>query len=123
MNEAIIVALIGAIVSIASVVALIFKSRGENKNAAINAKNILDSRIDERVAKQLDGAWKRIDELGDEVKNLETRETRRTGAITRILLAISNQWPASSPGPNLDPKDIAEIEETIPTQWIRQKAS
>lgn len=118
---AIIVALISAAAASASAFFLFLKGRGENKNAATNAKTALDALIDERVTKQLKDAWTRIDELGTSVESLERRETRRTGAITRILLTISNQWPSGTTGPNLDPNDIAEIEETIPSQWIRNR--
>jgi ABC-type protease/lipase transport system fused ATPase/permease subunit len=50
----------------------------------------------------------------------ETRlgEARRTRAMTRILRSIEDQWPTGAPGPHLDPADIAEVEETIPTQWL-----
>lgn len=118
--EAIIVAIIGAVVSIASVVAVILKSRGENQTSAMNAKTALDARIDERVEAQLKEAWERIDELDKKLGTLMTREARRSGAITRILRAIAKQWPGTE-GPDLDPADIAEIEETIPAAWIRKR--
>lgn len=117
--DGIIIAVIGAIVSIASIIALVLKSRGENKNAATSAKTALDSLIDARVTKQLETAWLRIDEVEGKFQALELRETRRTGAITRILRAIASQWPGPQ-GPDLDPADIAEIEETIPVSWIRK---
>jgi len=53
--------------------------------------------------------------------DMEKRETRRTGAFTRILRAIASQWPIDLKGPDLDPNDILEIEETIPPAWIRRK--
>ena len=121
MDGGVIIALIGAFVSLASVGALIFKSRGENKNAATNAKTALDARIDARVAEQLKTAWARIDELEAQFKVLESRENRRTRAITNILRAIAKQWPTTIPGPDLDTADIAEIEESIPPAWIRKK--
>ena len=130
-----IIGLIGALATVGSVIALIVKSRGENKNAAANAKAALDDRIDKRVSEQLEAAWKRLDEQDTKIEeqdlkirqqdtkisSLETREGRRTGAITRILRAIAKQWPSGVAGPDLDPMDIAEIEETIPSSWIRPK--
>jgi len=114
-----VIGLIGALSTIGSVVVLVYKSRGENKTAALNAKTALDARIDARVTLQLETAWKSITDLENNVKSLETRETRRSGAITRILRAIAKQWPGTE-GPDLDPADIAEIEETIPIAWIRK---
>lgn len=119
MNESIIITLIGAAVSIASVIALIYKSRGENKNSALNAKTALDQRIDERVARQLETAWEEIDQLKKSFQALETKENQRTGAITRILRAIAIQWKGVD-GPDLDPRDIEILEETIPPAWIRR---
>ena len=129
-NQAIIIAIIGALVSLASVVTLAIKSRGENETAKTNSKTALDKRIDDRVEQQLESSWHRLDEvetqfsdLQKEFQALEARENRRTGAITRILKAIAKQWPAGVEGPNLDPADIAEIEETIPVSWIRKPKS
>lgn len=118
--EGIVIAVISALVSLAAVIATIIKSRGENRNAYLNAKAAIDAQIDARVQEQLKSAWARIDELESAFKALESRETRRMGAITRILRAIANQWPGTT-GPDLDPLDIAEIEETIPPAWIRKR--
>lgn len=119
---AFLIGLLGALATIGSVIALIIKSRGENKTSDTNAKTALDKRIDERVSAQLEEAWKRLDEQDTKIAALLTREARRTGAITRILRAIAKQWPGAE-GPDLDPADIAEIEETIPAAWIRRKPS
>lgn len=116
--EGIVIAIISALVSLAAVIATIVKSKGENSNGYLSAKAAIDAQIDARVAEQLKAAWSRIDTLEAAFKALETRETRRMGAITRILRAIANQWPGTT-GPDLDPIDIAEIEETIPPAWIR----
>lgn len=115
-----IISVLGAITAVGSVAAVFYKSRGEAKSAASNAKAALDARIDARVKEQLTDAWGQIDKLKQGFETLEKRETRRTGAITRILRAIAAQWPASVPGPDLDPADIQEIEETIPSAWIRK---
>jgi len=122
MNEvgAFAVAILGVIATLASVAALFVKSRGENKNASTNAKTALDARIDERMSAQMESAWKKLDELSLEITESAAREIRKNGAITRILRAIANQWPDGR-GPDLHPDDIAEIEETIPSQWLRKK--
>lgn len=117
-----IIGLLGALAAIGSVIVLIIKSRSENKSIAINAKTALDARIDARVDLQLQEAWKKIDELEEAIKTFTVRQTRRDGAFTRILKAIAKQWP-NTEGPDLDPADISEIEETIPVQWIRKKRS
>lgn len=116
--EGIVIAIISALVSLAAVIATIVKSKGENSNAYLTAKASIDAQIDARVEEQLKTAWARIDVLEKAFKALESRETRRMGAITRILRTIANQWPGTT-GPDLDPMDIAEIEETIPPAWIR----
>ena len=118
---AVLIGILGGLAAIGTPIGLYIKSRGENKNAAANAKTALDAKIDARVEKQLEGAWARLDEQDQKILSLEARETRRTGAITRILRAIAAQWPAGTQGPDLDPSDIAEIEETIPAAWIRNK--
>lgn len=115
-----IIGIIGALTTIGSVVVLFVKSRGENKNAEVNAKTALDARIDARVAAQLEEAWDEIKQLKEAMNDVTTRQVRRDGAMIRILKAIAKQWPGSE-GPNLDPADIAEIEEMIPPQWIRPK--
>jgi len=117
---AFLIALIGVLATLGSGVGLYLKSRGENKNASTNAKTALDARIDLRVTKQLETAWTRIDELAEDLVSLKSQETRRSAAMTSILRAIAKQWPGPD-GPNLDPDDIAMIEETVPYQWIRRK--
>jgi uncharacterized protein HemX len=126
--SSLILAIIGALTAAGSVVVLWIKSRGENKNAALNAKVALDKLIDDRVTRQLTEAYGRLDaqdtkieEQDEKIRQLETRESRRTGAFLRILKAIANQWPAGTEGPNLDPLDIAEVEDTVPVAWIRRR--
>ena len=118
----IVIGILGGVASLATVVVLFLKSRGENQTALSSTKNLLDARIDARVSEQLEGAWQKIDAMSLQIDNLEDRETRRSGAITRILRDIARQWPGIE-GPNLNPSDIAEIEETIPSSWIRRSPS
>ncbi|WP_378144825.1 hypothetical protein ACFJGV_15210 [Cnuibacter sp. UC19_7] len=86
---------------------------GTRGTTRANAKTALDARIDARVKAELDRVYTRLDEF-------ENRDVRRTSAFTRILRAIAAQWTGDSRGPDLDPADIAEIEDTIPPQWIRR---
>lgn len=113
----IIIAIIGALGIAASGLFLFLGTRGRTRT---DAKSALDARIDARVEHQLAAAWTEIDGLKTQVENQEQREKVRTGAFGRILRAIAAQWPDTH-GPNLDPADIAEIEDTIPSAWIRGK--
>lgn len=124
----IVVTIAGVISTLGATIALVIKSRGENKNAASNAntasenaKQALTDKIDARIAEQLKAAWAEIEGLKTRFKDMESRENRRTGAFTRILRAIAQQWPLDGHGPDLDPADISEIEETIPPSWIRKR--
>lgn len=126
-TAAIVIAILGTLATIFSGLFVYLKGRGETGVAESNAKNALDARIDERVTKQLEDAWVRIEALEKEAKEsaLEAikdrkSEARRTLAMSRILRAIAKQWP-NEQGPDLDEKDIAEIEDTIPFTWIRRK--
>ncbi|QJU52917.1 hypothetical protein SCB71_06240 [Herbiconiux sp. KACC 21604] len=101
--------LAGVVVSLVAVLATFLGTRGKTKT---DAKTALDARIDARVKAELDRVYARLDEF-------EERDKKRTSAFTRILRAIAAQWTGDSRGPNLDPADIAEIEDTIPPQWIR----
>lgn len=94
----------------AGVLVTYFGTRGKTKS---DAKTALDARIDARVKSELERVYTRLDEFED-------RDMRRTSAFTRILRAIAAQWTGAATGPNLDPADIAEIEDTIPPQWIRR---
>ena len=117
----VVIGVLGALAAVGSAVAVIIKSRSDGTSAKVSAKTALDARIDARVEAQLQAAWKRIDEVETAFRALESRETRRTGAITRILRAIAAQWPNGDHGPDLDPSDIVEIEETIPPSWMLKK--
>lgn len=98
------------------VVLTFLATRGKTRT---DAKTALDARIDARVREQLDGAWSKIDALEKAVKDLEDRDKAKSGAFARILRAIERQWPTEH-GPDLDPSDIALIEETIPPHWLRR---
>lgn len=62
-----------------------------------------------------------VKSLRDELKSVRNADTRKMQAVARILRALFEQWPGHE-APNLDPADIAEIEDTIPPAWVRRKA-
>lgn len=59
--------------------------------------------------------------LRDELKEVRRADTRKMQAVARILRALFDQWPGRDV-PNLDPADIAEIEDTVPPAWVRRRA-
>lgn len=87
----------------------------------------LDAQIDERIARELKDAWARIDTQQARIAALEQADEERAakhalqmGAVGRILRAIQRQWPGDN-GPDLDPHDIALLEDTIPAAWLRPR--
>lgn len=109
MSE-IVIAIIGGVFLVAAALVTYLGTRGKT-NA--DAKATLDKRIDDRVQGELSRVYKRLDEVEDAA-------VRRASAFARILRAIANQWIGDPAGPNLDPADISEVEDTIPPQWIRR---
>lgn len=130
MGLEITVALIGAIAIVVGGLLAWSSSRGQTRVQAeaqlaelaqqdAAAKAALDKRIDDRVQAQLESMYKRVDELETEVESLRLQDSRKMGAVARILRTIADQWPTPD-GPDLDTRDIAEIETTIPPGWIRK---
>lgn len=111
-----IITVIGAVVGGAGVVLTFLATRGKTKT---DAKTALDARIDARVKEQLDGAWTEIDRLKTAVAELTEKDRLKSSAFARILRAIAKQWPTDH-GPDLDPSDIALLEDTIPPTWLRK---
>lgn len=103
------VALVGTLVVAFGAFLTWLGTRGKTK---ADQKTALDQRIDERVKSELERVYKRLDDV-------ERTQTRKMSAFARILRAIAAQWPDPH-GPDLDPADIAEIEETVPPGWIRR---
>lgn len=116
MDPQTIITIIGAVVGGAGVVLTFLATRGKTKT---DAKTALDARIDERVSDQLEGAWTEIRQLKKDVETLTEKDRLKSGAFARILRSIARQWPTDH-GPDLDPADIALIEETIPPTWLRK---
>lgn len=116
----VVAALVGGMATL--IVALV-KNRADKKIAEAQlvaqkavTKAQIDARIDERVDEQLESAYARIDALEKE----QQAHTLQMSAVARILRAIARQWQGEH-GPDLDPGDIALIEETIPAHWIRAR--
>lgn len=99
-----------AVIGLLGIVITYYGTRGKTKS---DAKTALDERIDARVKGELERVWARLD-------SVEKLAVRRSAAFARILRSIADQWPSGEHGPDLDPVDIAEIEDTIPPQWIRR---
>lgn len=106
------IALITGVLLLLGTLATVWGVRSSSKS---NAKTALDARIDARVASELERVYKRLDEY-------EETHTKKMSAVARILRQIAEQWPTPH-GPDLDPRDLAEIEETIPPQWLRRPAA
>ena len=62
-----------------------------------------------------------IDELRIKVETILTREARWMAAVARIFRRIDALWPTEA-GPDLDPADIAALEDTevLPPHWKRR---
>lgn len=106
MEPAIIISVIGAVVSIGGSLLLFFTAKGNNKNALNiaqgDAKTKADARIDARVSEELDKAWAEIDELKEDLKDRdkkiaelerhmrdsEIRETEMYGYIQKLAAHI-----------------------------------
>ncbi|MBE7952908.1 hypothetical protein ILP86_01090 [Microbacterium sp. R1] len=116
MDPQTVIAMIGAAALALGAVLTFFATRGKTKT---DAKTALDARIDKRVSEQLEGAWTEITALKADVATLTEKDRLKSSAFARILRAIARQWP-SDHGPDLDPSDIALIEDTIPPTWLRK---
>ena len=88
------------------------KVEAETQHSLFADQMALTEYIDARVEKVVKPVRDALDEE-------RTIRRRRDGAFGRILRAIAKQWSGAEGGPDLDPADIAEVEETIPAQWIR----
>ena len=77
--------------------------------ANLDLNRYIDIRVKEQVAE-------RIGPLNERLAQAEAK----AGALSRIVRGLARQWPADWPGPDLNPADIAIVEETIPAHWIRK---
>lgn len=107
----------GGVFGLISGLLVYLATRGKTR---ADAKTALDARIDARVKEQLEGAWKKISQLEEDVRELTEKDRLKSGAFARILRAIARQWPDEH-GPDIDPTDIALVEEVIPPTWVRRR--
>ena len=61
-----------------------------------------------------------VTSLRTELREVRSADARRMQAVARILRALFEQWPGEGT-PNLDPSDIAEIEDTMPPAWVHRR--
>lgn len=123
MNGETFLGLVGALVAVAGSVFVFLKGRGENRNKTAEIKLALDKQIDERISRELNKSYVRVDELEEVKGTLETKlegvesEMRRQmGATRRVFRDVARQWTAPAP-PLLHPEDIAILEDTLPAAW------
>lgn len=118
-NPGIVIALIGGIVAIigtlATLVGALTKS-GTDRRTAQEVR--LDARMDAALAAQ----DKVIARQNTEIEGMKVMLARKMGAVGRIFRQIRDQWTGDPHGPNIDPADIAELEDTevLPREWIRR---
>jgi hypothetical protein len=114
--------LISSGVTVAGLLLLFVTNRRANRT---NEKKLA---VDERtsVFEQADDLNRYIDEriekavapLRQKLAEFEHRDRTRTNAFIRVLRTLFVQWPKEHPAPRLHPADIADIEETIPPEWL-----
>lgn len=88
------------------------KASSEQQQASFTANIALNEYIDKRVERLVEERLRPI------LRQLEDERTMGA-AMRRILRALVRQWPMES-APDLDPDDIAAIEEELPAHWIRK---
>lgn len=75
-----------------------------------------------RLRADLTATDEKLSGIENQLTEVRKEDTRKMQAVARILRALFDQWPGGDT-PNLDPADIAEIEDTIPPAWVRRRAS
>lgn len=117
---AIIGSIVALLVAVFGLVRGLRAQRTEEKKADVEllqadfgANLALNRYIDERVKEQV---AERIVPLNERLANAEAK----AGALSRIVRALARQWPPDWRAPALNPEDIAIVEESIPSQWIRR---
>lgn len=103
---AIIVAAISAAVGISASVALVLKSKGENKNKAAEVYSAAEDMVAARVKADLQGAFDRIDALETKVDDLNEKhvvDRRQKAEMIRHIIALEALIP-NPPGPPARPE-------------------
>lgn len=95
------------------------RARTAQTVAEFGANIELNKYIDARVEKLVEDQTQPMHEEIERLRQSLAASGARTLAMTRILRAIASQWPANHPGPKLDPHDIAEVEDTIPSLFLK----
>lgn len=125
--------LIGAIAT--GVIGIIGAFTSRNRNKA-DVRTELEKNVDARVNKIMESDRLRIekleataDEQEEEISELRDKIRvqeeeiggwrRRWGAVGRVFRALASQWPGPDV-PRLDPIDLADIEDTVPSEWLRR---
>lgn len=118
-NPGIVVALIGGIVSVVGVLATLVGALTKTGSDRRTAQEVrLDARMDAALAAQ----DRRIAEQDQTIEELKQLLKRKMSAVGRIFRQIRDQWTGDPHGPNIDPSDISELEDTevLPPEWIRR---
>ncbi|MCI1017859.1 hypothetical protein HWD99_04395 [Microbacterium sp. C5A9] len=74
-----------------------------------------------RLRADLTATDEKLSAIEKQLSDVRKEDTRKMQAVARILRALFDQWPGGDT-PNLGPADIAEIEDTIPPEWVRRRA-
>lgn len=125
-DPTVVVAVIGGIVAIIGTIAGLVGALSKNSGDRRTAQELrLDARMDaamtaqdRRIAEQ----DRRMTSQDETIAELQELLKRRLSAVANIFRAIRDQWVGDASGPNLDPADIAELEDTevLPREWIRR---
>ena len=80
----------------------------------IKADRLIAAELKPPTFGEMYGELKQLRRDFDEFKNISAPKDRATGNVLRDL---AEQLPRDSP-PVLDPRDVAEMQDTIPTAWL-----
>lgn len=123
MTGEVFLGLVGSLVLLAGSVFVFIKGRGENKNKTNEIKLALDKQIDERIERELNKSYVKVDELekvktdlSSELSGVKGEMQRQMSATRRVFLDVARQWTGTHP-PLLHPEDVAILEETLPPAW------
>lgn len=83
----------------------------DEKSSVFEQADDLNRYIDERVERA-------VAPLRQKLAEFEVRDRTRTQAFVRVMRTLFLQWPKDAPPPRLYRADIADIEETIPHEWL-----
>lgn len=126
-NPGIVVALIGGIVAVIGTLAGLVGAMTKTGADRRTAQEIrLDARMDAALAAQdrrIAEQDARIAEQDKTIESLKQVLDRKLATFGRIIRQIRDQWTGDPHGPNIDPADIAELEDTevLPREWIRRE--